>query len=77
MIEAFVLITVEVGKVKNVINSLTNLEGVKTVKAVTGPYDVIAEVKAEDLSMLTKTIVEGIHSIEGVIDTTTAIIVEL
>ena len=44
---------------------------------VTGPYDIVVLVEANDLSILTNTVVEGIHKIKGVVDTNTAIVVEL
>lgn len=49
----------------------------RTVHVVTGPYDLVAFVEAKDLSTLTNTVVEGIHKIKGVVDTNTAIVVEL
>jgi DNA-binding Lrp family transcriptional regulator len=76
MVSAYVLITIAIGKVKEVLEELTSMEGVVKADVVTGPYDAIALIEADDLSQLTKTIVQKIHSIDGVIDTTTAIVVE-
>jgi DNA-binding Lrp family transcriptional regulator len=42
---------------------------------VTGAYDLIVLVEAENMSVLTDTVMEKIHDIEGVTDTTTAIVV--
>ncbi|MBP7820357.1 MAG: Lrp/AsnC ligand binding domain-containing protein, partial [Candidatus Methanofastidiosum sp.] len=44
---------------------------------ITGPYDAIAKIKANDLGELTKTVIQQIHYIEGVIDTTTAIVISV
>lgn len=77
MVWAYVLITTAIGKVKGVAKELKGLQGVRSVHVVTGPYDIIAFVEAKDLMTLTSTIVEGIHKIKGVIDTNTAIVVEL
>lgn len=49
----------------------------KSVHVVTGPYDIVVFVEAKDLGILTNTVVEGIHKIKGVVDTNTAIVVEL
>ena len=49
----------------------------KSVHVVTGPYDIIVFVEAKDLSTMTNTVVEGIHKVKGVVDTNTAIVVEL
>ena len=77
MIEAFILITVEVGKVRSVVSALGKVKGVCSVKPVTGPYDVIAEIEGEDLNTLTRAIMRDIHNIGGIIDTVTAIVSEL
>jgi DNA-binding Lrp family transcriptional regulator len=76
MTAGYVLITAAIGKVKAVAKELEGLAGVKSVHVVTGPYDIIVFVEAKDLAALTKTVVEGIHRIKGVIDTNTAIVVE-
>ncbi|MFQ6088077.1 MAG: Lrp/AsnC family transcriptional regulator [Candidatus Methanofastidiosia archaeon] len=77
MVSAYVLITIAIGKVKEVLEELQKIDGVQRADVVTGPYDAIARIETEDLSDLTKTIVQKIHYIDGVIDTTTAIVVEL
>jgi len=77
MIEAFVLMTVEVDKIEEVIKTIIKkLPNVKEAKGVTGPYDVILRVTANDLKELTREIVSSIYKINGVIDTTTAIVIE-
>lgn len=77
MVQAYVLITAAIGKVRQVSKELEGLRGVRTVHVVTGPYDLVVFVEAKDLSTLTNTVVEGIHKIKGVVDTNTAIVVEL
>ncbi|MDI6884431.1 MAG: Lrp/AsnC ligand binding domain-containing protein [Hadesarchaea archaeon] len=77
MVQAYVLITAAIGKVKHVAKELQGLRGVKSVSVVTGPYDIIVFVEAKDLDTLTRTVVEGIHKVKGVVDTNTAIVVEI
>jgi len=77
LVQAYVLITAAIGKVRQVSKELEGLRGVRTVHVVTGPYDLVVFVEAKDLSTLTNTVVEGIHKIKGVVDTNTAIVVEL
>lgn len=77
MVQAYVLITAAIGKVRQVSKDIEGLRGVKSVHVVTGPYDIVVFVEAKDLSILTNTVVEGIHKIKGVVDTNTAIVVEL
>ncbi len=77
MIEAFVFLTVEVDKVEEVIKNIEKkLPSVKEAKGITGPYDVILRVDANDLKELTREIVSKIYRINGVIDTITAIVIE-
>ncbi len=77
MVQAYVLITAAIGKVRQVSKDIEGLRGVKSVHVVTGPYDIVVFVEAKDLGILTNTVVEGIHKIKGVVDTNTAIVVEL
>lgn len=77
MTQAYVLITAAIGKVKQAAKEIKALRGVKSVHVVTGPYDIIVFVEAKSLDTLTSTIVEGIHKVKGVVDTNTAIVVEI
>ncbi|KXA99559.1 hypothetical protein AKJ47_00045 [candidate division MSBL1 archaeon SCGC-AAA261G05] len=76
MVEAYILITSAIGKVRGVSEKIEGLENVKSVRIVTGPFDLVALVESEDLSTLTNTVVVGIREIDGVVDTNTAIVVE-
>jgi DNA-binding Lrp family transcriptional regulator len=77
MVYAYVLITVSIGKIKEVIDAVKKIDGVIEADVITGPYDAIAKIKANDLGELTKTVIQQIHYIEGVIDTTTAIVISV
>jgi len=77
LVQAYVLITAAIGKVRQVAEELKKLQGVKSVHVVTGPYDIIVFVEAKELGSLTNTVVKGIHKIKGVVDTNTAIVVEV
>lgn len=77
MVQAYILVTAAIGKVKQAAKELQGLHGVKSVSVVTGPYDIIIFVEAKDLDTLTSTVVEGIHNVKGVVDTNTAIVVEI
>ncbi|MEM1689850.1 MAG: Lrp/AsnC ligand binding domain-containing protein [Candidatus Hadarchaeales archaeon] len=77
MTEAYILITAAIGKVKKVAKALTKIEGVKSVHVVTGPYDIIAFVEAKDMNTLSSVIIEKIHKIAGIVDTNTAVVVDI
>ena len=73
--KAFVLIETTVGKTKDVVNTLNQIKGLKSVDTVTGPYDVIAVIEADDLNEVGDIITGKIHSIEGISRTVTCLAV--
>ncbi|MEM3184480.1 MAG: Lrp/AsnC ligand binding domain-containing protein [Candidatus Hadarchaeales archaeon] len=77
MTEAYMLVAAAIGKVKKVAKALTKIEGVKSVHVVTGPYDIIAFVEAKDMNTLSSVIIEKIHKIAGIVDTNTAVVVDI
>ena len=72
-IEAFVLINVSGDHTKSAYKTITRMSGVKEVYAVTGVYDIIAHVEAEDINTLSDLIVSKIRAIDGVTRTMTCI----
>lgn len=64
--KAFVLIETTVGKTKEVLAALQKIEGIKSVDAVTGPYDIIVVVEQGDLDAVGKLVAAKIHRIGGV-----------
>jgi len=52
---------------------MEGIEGVVRVDAVTGKYDVVAEVTAEEAEELRDVVAGEIHAIDGVSDTATCI----
>ncbi len=73
--KAFVLIETAVGKTKEVVNSLKQMKGMKSVDTVTGPYDVIAVIEAENLSDIGDLITGQVHAINGISRTVTCLTV--
>ena len=67
------LIETAVGKIRDVANSLQSLEGIQSVDVVTGPYDVIAVVSADDMNAVGRLITESMHTIPGVVRTVTCV----
>ena len=64
--KAFVLVTTSVGQAKKVLNELKKLDGVKSVDAVLGPYDIIVEVESDSVDSLGKLITGHLHKVEGI-----------
>jgi DNA-binding Lrp family transcriptional regulator len=75
-ISAYALVRVSPNKVKDVVQEIQEISGVKQVHPVTGPYDAIVFIEAADMKDLGKVVLAEIHSLEGVIDTTTCLVVE-
>jgi len=64
--KAFVLIETVVGRNKEVVAALKQLEGMKSVDTVTGPYDVIATTEGETLNIIGDLVTAKIHPIAGI-----------
>jgi len=73
--KSFVLIETAVGKNKEVVAALSQLEGVKSVDVVTGPYDVIAVVEGKNLNDIGSLVTGKIHPIAGITRTVTCLAV--
>lgn len=75
-VEAYVLIQTVVNAA-HVAAEIGRLSGVATAEDVSGPYDVIVRVTADDMDSLGKLVVESIQAVEGITRTLTCPIVEL
>jgi len=71
--KAFVLIETAVGRTKDVTSALKQLEEVKSVDRVTGPYDVIAVIEQESLDDIGDLVTSRIHPIPGISRTVTCL----
>jgi len=65
MVRAYILLMVEVGRIKRVLEEVKAIQGVIKADAVTGPYDAIIEVEAADLREL-KRILRDVQNVNGV-----------
>jgi DNA-binding Lrp family transcriptional regulator len=75
MIRAYVLITATAGKALEVVDRLRASPGVVHADAITGEYDVIAEVQAEDIAGVGRLVVERVQA-SGVLRTITCLVVQ-
>jgi len=75
--KAFVLIEVTMGKTKEVVTIVEKIKGVKSVDAVTGPYDVIAMIEMPDVNDLGDLVTKHIHSVSGIARTVTCLAMQL
>ena len=73
MVRAYVLIEMTAGNSRNLVNSVTGFDGVRDVARVTGPYDVIVVLERDDVDKVAELVSEEIHSLAGVVRTTTCV----
>ncbi|MBN2494954.1 MAG: Lrp/AsnC ligand binding domain-containing protein [Deltaproteobacteria bacterium] len=75
--KAYILIEGAAGTVPTILKRLSSIEGVKAAHAVTGQFDIIALVEADDINAVGKISYSQIQMIEGVIRTITCNVIEL
>ncbi|NOZ55776.1 MAG: Lrp/AsnC family transcriptional regulator [Calditrichaeota bacterium] len=74
-VQAYVLVETSRGKHKDVEAELRKVPQVKSAHCVIGPYDVIVFVEGEDLREVESVVVDSIHSVDGVVRTTTCLVI--
>lgn len=77
MVKAYSLISTEPGATSEISKKVTDIEGVKSVEAVAGPYDIVAMIEVDSLEKLTGAVFGRIRGVDGVTSTTTLIVVGL
>ncbi|MPZ99007.1 MAG: Lrp/AsnC family transcriptional regulator [Dehalococcoidia bacterium] len=80
-IRGYVLVETEVGRTQAVGTAIRNVTSefarIMAVDTVTGPFDVIVQLEADDLDRLGKAITQDVASLDGVQRTTTCLSVNL
>jgi len=71
---AYVLVTVEIGKVQQVHESLKKIQELTEIHSLYGVYDLIAKVEADNMEALKDLIGNKIRQIDGIRATTTMIL---
>ncbi len=77
MLYAYILLTVHIGMLKQVLDQVKSMEEVVTAEAITGPYDMIVYVAVDGLTQLTDTLLHKIGKVDGITETLTLVAVEL
>jgi DNA-binding Lrp family transcriptional regulator len=76
-VSAFIMVDVTGDHTKSAYKTITRIPLVKKVDAVTGPFDLIVQIEAETLESLNELVLSRIRGVDGVIKTSTAIILNL
>ena len=74
-VKAYILANVQAGTGEDVVETLSDIEGVKSAYNVTGPHDVIALVEVPDTAALGELIINEIQLIDGVDYTLTCVVI--
>ena len=74
--KAYVLIETGVGKTTDVLKILKKTAGIKSVDAVTGPYDIIAILEGDDLNTIASLVTGKIHPVTGITRTVTCLSIQ-
>jgi len=74
MLLGYVLVTVEIGHIKEVKEALKDISGVEEIYSVYGVYDIILKVVTESQEELNNVIKHGIRQIENISATLTMIV---
>ena len=72
--KAYILIECSIGTTKEVVTGLKKLKGIKSVEAVTGPYDVVAVVEFEALNELGDLVTQNVQMAKGIKRTVTCLV---
>jgi len=71
--KAFILIEAKVGGVQQVVGSLRALKGVTSADIITGTYDIVVLVEADDMSAMAELVTGQIQGVSGVLRTITCV----
>ncbi|HEX3955277.1 MAG: putative transcriptional regulator, AsnC family [Actinomycetia bacterium] len=77
MVQAYILIQTEVGRAADVATQIGKISGVTQAEGVTGPYDVVVRVSAEDVDDLGKLVASQIQAVAGITRTLTCPVVHI
>ncbi len=73
-VSAFVLIDVTGDHTKSAHKTITRIDGVKAVYTVSGPYDLIVQIEAESIQLVSDLVLARIRAVDGVTKTMTAFV---
>ena len=73
-IQAYILMTTEIGKTSEVLTNLREIEEATRIAVTTGQFDIVLLLEVSDLEQLYEITIEKIHKIEGIEETTTMVV---
>lgn len=76
-LSAFILIEVAGDHTKSAYKTVQRISGVKAAYTVSGNYDLIVQVEAENMEVLSDLLLSKIRAVDGVIKTNTCIVLNV
>ncbi len=73
MITGLVLVRLQAGKEKQALTKIKEIKGISHVSAVYGRWDLVVDIEADDLPMMSRLVVEKLRVIPGVFGTETLV----
>ncbi|MDG1840524.1 MAG: Lrp/AsnC ligand binding domain-containing protein [Dehalococcoidia bacterium] len=73
MIKTYVLIVTNPGVTRDIVDTLLAMDLVVAAHEVMGPYDIVAEIEAEELSAIPDFLATQIRTLEGIHSTTSLV----
>jgi DNA-binding Lrp family transcriptional regulator len=73
MVQAVVLIQAKAGRAAQVLQAVEKVQGVTVAMLVTGPYDVVVQIQADDVDAVGKLVAERVQSVVGIATTLTCL----
>ncbi len=77
MVQAYILIQTDVGQAGSVAEAIAEIPGVVQADDVTGPYDVVARVEAENVDELGRMVIAQVQGLHGITRTLTCPVVRV
>lgn len=76
-LSAFILVEVEGDHTKSAYKTIQRISGVKSAYTVSGNYDLIVQVEAEDMEALSDLLLSKIRAVDGVTKTNTCFVLNV
>lgn len=73
MVKAYVLIVTDPGRTRHVTEALIGVPHVQAVSEVMGPYDIVVEIMADNLTEIPPILSDRIRTLEGIQSTTSLV----
>jgi len=73
--KAYILINLVATDLAQTINGIRKVDGVRFADAITGPYDAIAQIEADNINEIGRIVTSGLLKVPGVAKTLTCVAV--